>query len=130
MNPCPQALAPVLINLTPHPVTIFTADRKIQIPPSGDIARCFGDTARARRTVTVDGHEIALVTDATTTTVTGLPPAEPDVLLIVSRLVALAAPDRPDLVFPHTPVRDDTGRIQGCRALAHLAPDSSVAAAG
>lgn len=41
-------------------------------------------------------------------------------LLIVSRLVAEACPERDDLVVPDDTVRDDAGRIIGCRALARV----------
>lgn len=49
--------------------------------------------------------------------VTGLPDAEEGFLLIVSTIVKSALPDRRDLVSPASLVRDDEGRIIGCRSL-------------
>jgi len=42
---------------------------------------------------------------------------EPDVYYIVSQLVKSALPDRDDLLVPAEVVRDETGRIVGCRSL-------------
>ena len=53
---------------------------------------------------------------------TGLPDRRPDVDLIVSRVLAFALPHRKDLCFPSREVRDDTGRIIGCRALGYVDP--------
>ncbi|HLU45236.1 MAG TPA: hypothetical protein VKZ67_09500, partial [Natronosporangium sp.] len=39
---------------------------------------------------------------------------QPGVLLIVSRMVAEAAPHRRDLVIPHGLLRDSQGRVVGC----------------
>ena len=49
-----------------------------------------------------------------------LPAARPGVLLIVSRLVAEALPEPPDLVVPDDFVFKPPGRVVGCRSLAHL----------
>jgi hypothetical protein len=53
--------------------------------------------------------------------VEGLPEAEPDTLLLVSRIVADAgkAQGRTDLVVPHDIMRDDKGVIIGCKSLAY-----------
>lgn len=112
----------VLRNLTPHPVTVHTAQAVIDIPPSGEVARCAEgdvDDHSCSTAVFVGGHSVTVITDRTLPLVIGLPDTAPDVLLIVSRLVALAAPQRNDLVFPYSPVRDRTGRIVGCRFLAY-----------
>jgi hypothetical protein len=47
----------------------------------------------------------------------GLPDEEEDTLFLVSGLVRMACPNRPDLVSPGEPVRDDKGRVIGCRGL-------------
>jgi hypothetical protein len=50
--------------------------------------------------------------------VVGLPPAEPGVRYLVSRITALAVRDRPDLVFPFGERRDAQGRVTGVGGLA------------
>ncbi len=52
--------------------------------------------------------------------VTGLPDPKPHTLYIVSTVVQAACPERKDLVAPHDVVRDDAGRVIGCRAFALL----------
>ena len=101
-----------LINCTPHDVVIFTPDGdKRIIKASGDVARlretlwpCFYDGGIRLREVTY-GDEIE-----------GLPPAEQGKKFIVSRVTA-AASSRGDLMFPIEEVRDEAGRIIGCRGL-------------
>ncbi len=116
-------VTPALVNLTPHPVLIKTdSGVTVRIPPSGRVARCRTEPDRVLGTVQVDGHSVALVVNDVTSAVCGLPEPEEGVLLVVSRLVALAAPQRRDIVFPHDPVRDDTGRTTGCRVLAQVPP--------
>ena len=52
--------------------------------------------------------------------VEGLPDPEEGVVWIVSRVVAEAAKERDDLLVTDDAVRDDQGRIIGCRALARI----------
>lgn len=116
-------VTPALVNLTPHPVVIVTATGVIvQVPPSGRVARCATHPDRLLGTVCIDGHSVPLVVNDVTAAVEGLPEPEQGVLFVVSRLVALAAPQRRDMVFPHDPVRDGTGRTAGCRVLAQVPP--------
>ena len=49
-----------------------------------------------------------------------LPPEQPDTYYIVSLPVLQAFPDREDFVAPDQLVRDEKGRIIGCRAFARL----------
>lgn len=52
--------------------------------------------------------------------VEGLPEPKENTLYIVSALVAGACKNRDDLVVPNDTVRDDQGRIIGCRSLAKI----------
>ena len=61
-------------------------------------------------------NDIAL-TRQTFGEVVDLPEPEKDVMLIVSRLVASACPDRSDLLVPGPLVRDSEGEVIGCRGL-------------
>lgn len=113
----------MLVNLTSHPVLIRTGSGvTVCLSPSGRVARCRTEPDRVLGTVQVDGHSVPLVVNHVTSAVSGLPEPEDGVLFVVSRLVALAAPQRRDVVFPHDPVRDDTGRTTACRVLAQVPP--------
>ena len=57
--------------------------------------------------------------------VAGLPPAEPDVRYLVSRITAQAVCNRTDLVFPFCELRDE-GRITGVRGLALFPPAGAI----
>lgn len=106
-----------IVNLTPHAVNLIAADSSVALPPSGAIARC------AVTRETVGQLEIVGVAVPLTRTrfgaVEGLPEPVPGTLYIVSALVAQAA-KRDDLVIPDDAVRDEAGRIIGCRALARV----------
>lgn len=108
-----------LINLTPHPVTIYIGDEVvISQQPDGPTARCV-ETRTAGEPVTVNGHEIP-VSAVGFGQVTGLPDPQPGVLYVMSRAAAEAVPHRDDVVYPDGQVRDASGRIIGCRGLARV----------
>ena len=58
--------------------------------------------------------------------VTGLPPAQPGVRYLVSRITALAVRDRQDLVFPFGELRDEQGRVTAVAGLAAFPPGTAV----
>lgn len=108
-----------LINLTPHPLTIWSGEAiVINQRPDGPMARC-AETRTAADAVTVDGHELP-VSVVGFGEVTGLPAPQDGVLYVVSRATAEAVPDRADVVYPDGQVRDEQGRIVGCRGLARV----------
>lgn len=81
-----------VINLTPHVVKLNDGT---EFPPSGTVARvATGYTAFS--------VEFPPVCKATFGAVTGLPPAEPGTLFVVSGMVSAAVPDRADVVAPAT----------------------------
>lgn len=105
---CCQAI----LNLTPHPINVIGANgEEIVIEPSGAPVRLATSTEPAG---THAGVPI-------TKTVFGEPEGLPDVvagtLILVSQLVKSALPDRADLVVPAEVVRDERGRIIGCKSL-------------
>ena len=101
-----------LKNLTPHPITIVRRDgTTVTIAPEAIPARVSEQTTE----MPVHAYDVPLLfTQAVG--VIGLPPREPGVVLIVSRMV-LDAADRADLVSPGTLVRDAQGRVTGCASL-------------
>jgi hypothetical protein len=118
----PNGAAPeavTLVNLCPHDVVIVAADGKLVIPPEVSPARCAVERMQVGE-VSCDGRMIPVV-ESRVTEPPELPAYRDQVLLIVSRMVAEAATGRDDLVFPDGLVRDSTGAVIGCTALARLA---------
>lgn len=112
-----------LTNLTPHTVQILWAGDGFEIEPSSPPARCAVETEIVDTISVWDGFLVP-VTRPRFGAVTGLPDPEDGVGYIVSRVVAEARPDRRDLYIPDQLVRDNQGRIVGCRALAQV-PEAS-----
>ena len=83
----------------------------LDLPPCGIVPRC----SQSEECVLVI-NDIAL-TRQTFGEVVDLPEPEKDVMLVVSRLVASACPDRSDLLEPGPLVRDSEGKVIGCRGL-------------
>jgi hypothetical protein len=110
-----------LVNLTAHSIAIWDGDEVVvEVGPSGLTARCAEDR-RPGDPITVGGHEVA-VASVGFGEVVGLPDPVPGVGYVVSRAVAEAVPGRADVFYPDIPVRDEQGRIVGCRALARAVP--------
>ena len=105
----------VLVNMTPHQLNIVQLDGEVlTVAPSGFVPRCSS-------TEVVDGTIGGLIelTRQTLGEVEGLPDPIPGAFYVVSRLVASAA-NRPDLLVPGQGIRDDKGRIIGCKGLSRL----------
>lgn len=105
-----------LINCTPHDINVMDDDNNIilTIPTSGTLIRVSQSTI-PDGSMNVNGVEIP-VTSNTYGDVVGLPPQQDDVILIVSAMVANAS-NRSDLALVNESVRDDKGRIIGCKSL-------------
>lgn len=101
----------MILNLTPHSVNIVREDDTIfTIAPSGTVAR----VSQMREQIgTIEGIPLNVSKFGE---VVDLPEQQDGVFLIVSRLVISALPDRDDLIVPDDLVRDDQGRIIGCRS--------------
>ena len=110
-----------IVNLTPHALNLMPdgpTGPVVTIPPSGQVARCF--TTRVQvDTITVNGISVP-VNQTRFWEVFDLPDPQPDTIFVVSALVAQAVPERQDVFITDDAVRDDQGRIIGCRALAHI----------
>jgi hypothetical protein len=106
-----------LVNLTPHDLDIFDDDVVVaRIPRTAPAARIV-ERHTASDHIVVQGVSIPTRAVWVTNVVTGLPPHRDGTLLVVSRAVAHALPDRTDLRFPVDAVRDATERVVGCRKL-------------
>lgn len=106
------------VNATPHAIYLIINGEKIVISPSGVVAR----VAIVRELVdTIPlGDELVPVNVVKSGLTLDLPEYEEDVVVIVSRIVAEAHPDRHDLMFPDSLTRDEEGRVIGCSALGSL----------
>lgn len=101
-----------IVNLTPHDINIITEGGIITFPASGSIAR----VATMRETVReINGVPVNRTVFGE---VVGLPAPEDDTMYIVSLATAKAAPERDDLLITDEAVRDDSGRVIGCKAFA------------
>lgn len=110
-----------IVNLTPHALNLMPAGPAgpvVTIPPSGQVARCAVDRVQVN-TVAVDGIAVP-VNQTRFGEVSNLPDPQPDTIFVVSALVAQAVPDRQDVFITDDAVRDEQGRIIGCKALAHI----------
>ena len=105
-----------IINLTPHAIIFVGNDGTVikTVEPSGAVARL---TTRTITTGEVDGIP---VTETVFGEIEGLPEPTPNTVFIVSSLVAGRVPDREDVFIPNESVRDEKGRIVGCRSLGRI----------
>ena len=104
-----------MINLTPHAISFLDKDNNlITCVPSAGVARA------AQKRVPISTVNGITVNKTQYGEVEGLPAQEDGTIYIVSVLRAQAAPDRNDLYIVDDAVRDDQGRIVGCRALAQI----------
>lgn len=105
-----------IVNLTPHAVNFISDDGNIikTIEPSGAVARV---SAKTETIGEIDGLP---VTTSVYGEVTGLPEPEEGKVYVVSSLVAGRTTNRNDVFVPNEPVRDEKGRIVGCRSLGWL----------
>lgn len=106
-----------IINLTPHAIDIYLEDAdNIRIYPDGTVARLETSTEVIGE---VDGIPI---TQTSFGPITGLPEIKTtDTIYIVSSLIAQACQNRSDVYFPNEIIRDDQGRIIGCKSLGRIA---------
>lgn len=104
-------------NLTPHSINILNDNNEVivTIEPSGIIARA-AQTKELVEELNVNGMTIP-VYESTFGKVENLPESEEDTIFVVSALTAQACKGRPDVYITDNPVRDEQGRIIGCRSL-------------
>lgn len=110
-------------NLTPHALSVKALDRAtVVIPPdSRSAARVVYDQLPPEQT-NIAGHEVQISVAGSPREIVGLPEPEEDVILIVAKAVADAAPaGRGDLMSPGRLLRDADGKVVGCDGLTRRA---------
>ena len=132
-----------IINCTPHDIVFiveshiddeFYTIEKFIIKKSGIIPRVkeverkidtFKTNVTRERDIEEDGYDNGWnlyidIMEKSFTEVEGLPEPKKDTYYVVSALVASAAKDRKDLLIPNELVRDEKGRVIGCKNLAKI----------
>ena len=116
-------------NLTPHDVCIYLPDGTVLTVPREEVEapRVPLATRQVGRVITPSPAGGVCLVPVRHSAPAGPPVPLPDpelgVLYIVSRATAEAAPERADLLYPDDAVRDERGRIVGCRALGTAVAD-------
>lgn len=104
-----------LLNATPHVLNIVQRDGSVlTLASSGIVPRCESNEVIDQAIGLIE------VTRQTLGHVQGLPDPVPGLYFIVSRLVASAADNRDDLLVPGSLIRDDQGKVVGCKGLSRL----------
>lgn len=105
-----------IINLTPHAITFLDGNNSVlaTIEPSGTIARASQTRDRVSE---VNGIP---VNQCSYGAVTGLPDPQDGTIYLVSALTAQACRNRSDVFIVDDAVRNESGQIVGCRAIAHI----------
>lgn len=102
------------VNCTPHPIRLLGSDNQVVLSlPRGEVIPRLSQSTRQ-----VDVVNRVPITETQFGETQDLPDPQEGTLLIVSRLVLTANPDRNDLVVPNELVRDTEGNIIGCQSLA------------
>lgn len=118
----------MIINCTPHDVSIYnTADCYMyngslylregdeEYPEPLSVYPAAKESARAiyvqRTAGMADG---CLICRRTPREIIGLPEPKPGTYYIVPKMLAQACPERKDLIFPRTVVRNKSGDVVGC----------------
>ena len=108
----------IIVNLTPHELNVVKKDGSIMtIAPSGQIAR----VGQSEEVIgVINGAEVTQqIFDGEVT----IPQPEDKTYFVVSRLAASALAERgrkADILVPGPAVRDDQGKIVGCRGFSQL----------
>lgn len=111
------------INLTPHALNVKALDGGFItiLPDAEGPARVIYDRLPPEQ-VTIGGSEVAVAVAGPVKEIIGLPDPQPDIVFIVAKAVADAAPaHRGDLMSPGRLIRDEDGKVIGCDGLTRRA---------
>lgn len=99
-----------VVNLTPHSINIVGGPT---FEPSGQVAR-ISSTNESAGELLINGESVPLITQVFGEVI-GLPEKREGTMFIVSGLV-FSHSKRRDLLVPGEQVRDDAGRVIGCKS--------------
>lgn len=102
-------------NMTPHGVNIVNNNGEVitTFPSEGQIRL----SQSTERVGSLKADDLEIPISKTSFGEVDLPAQDGETLYIVSSIVCQARPDREDLLIVNETVRDDSGRIIGCRSL-------------
>jgi hypothetical protein len=107
-----------LVNLTPHEVVLHHYHYVTTVAPSGNIARVAQKTFAVRTAWDAASQTQCIpIVRSEYGSVEGLPEPVEDTIYIVSSMVRVASPTRADIASPANLIRDDAGKIIGCKGL-------------
>ena len=126
-----------LVNLTEHDVMLVArpgsgsdalAEPSLaRIPSDGRFARVDDGSARVReRLIDTESGVVRLTWLHRSDRLVDLPAPKAGIRYVVSRVTALAARDRGDLVFPFVEIRDEHGRVTAAQGLASFRPRPAI----
>ena len=107
-----------VLNYTPHEIVIYAEDDDTilhRLPPQLPGGTRLEEHVEDTHVTLLDNIPVKRISYGL---LEGLPPREAGVALIVSKMVVDALPLRSDLYFPVLLVRNASGAVIGCRALA------------
>lgn len=105
-----------IVNLTPHELVIYSEEKEIKRIPSSGIVRVKEENEKIGEINSIP------IFKKRYTRSEGLPEPEEDTFYFVSLIVAQANPQRDDLLLSSDLVRDENGRILGCKSFAQINP--------
>lgn len=111
------------INLTPHALYVkdLNGEYITILPDAEGPARVIYDHLPPEQ-VTIGGSEVAVAVAGPVKEIVGLPDPRPDMVFVVAKAVADAAPrGRGDLMSPGRLLRDAEGKVIGCDGLTRRA---------
>lgn len=111
------------INLTPHALYVraLNGEYLTILPDAEGPARVIYDRLPPEQ-VRIGGSEVAVAVAGPVREIAGLPDPQPDIVFIVAKAVADAAPaSRGDLMSPGKLIRDEDGTVIGCDGLTRRA---------
>ena len=104
-----------IVNLTLHDVSfVLENGETVCVPASGKVARLTTSTQIVGQIGNIP------ITETVFGQIENLPDPTEGEVYIVSSLVAGRVPDRQDVFIPNESIRDDAGRIIGCRSLGRI----------
>jgi hypothetical protein len=107
----------VIKNLTPHPINLYLPNGEIVTYQPENKENPARAKMEVREVIKIEiNNQLISINNNTYGELENVPPPQANVFYIVSSLAAQAAPLRKDLLIPSDPVRDDEGKIIGCKS--------------
>ena len=120
----PESPPGIIRNCTPHDLVLYAPNSEKVLATwekSTTPIRVAESITKLPNIIVAEKSSLPLFQINTDNKRTQLPEPESGVLFVVSRVTAMQYPKRRDFIFPFQEVRDETGRIIGCRGFGSFA---------